>query len=133
MRLARDFHEAGAVTTFAAATPAAVRLDFKSVREWIESRVPGIRSPVGAILDVAVASEYGADTADLPALNRADLLGRQQFGMPSARQYHIAGGYEQLRLRIAELLAPGVLALGWRLVALARHSCSGTLGAVREE
>jgi hypothetical protein len=39
--LARDFHEAGAVTTFAASTPAAVRLDFMSVREWIESRVPG--------------------------------------------------------------------------------------------
>ena len=121
--LARDFHEAGAVTTFAASTPAAVRLDFMSVREWIESRVPGgIRSPVGAILDVAFASEYGADTADLSALNLADLLDRQQFGMPSARQYHIAGGNEQLPLRIAELLAPGVLALGWRLVALARRS-----------
>jgi monoamine oxidase len=39
--LARDFHEAGVVTTFAASTPAAVRLDFMSVREWIESRVPG--------------------------------------------------------------------------------------------
>jgi monoamine oxidase len=94
-----------------------------SVREWIESRVPGgIRSPVGTILDVAFASEYGADTADLSALNLADLLDRQQFGMPSARQYHIAGGNEQLPLRIAELLAPGVLALRWRLVALARRS-----------
>jgi len=86
------------------------------------ARAGGIRSPVGTILDVAFASEYGADTADLSALNLTDLLDRPQFGMPSARQYHIAGGNEQLPLRIAELLAPGVLALGWRLVALARRS-----------
>jgi monoamine oxidase len=121
--LARDFHEAGSVPTFAASTPAAVRLDRMSVREWIESRVPGgTRSPLGAILDVAFASDYGADTADLSALNLAYLLGSQQFGMPSERQYHIAGGNEQLPLRMAELLPPGAIALGWRLEALARRS-----------
>ena len=120
--LARDFDEAG-VSTFATSTPAAVRLDRMSVQEWIESRVPGgTRSPLGAILDVAFASDYGADTADLSALNLAYLLGNRQFGMPSERQYHIAGGNEQLPLRMAELLPPGVIALGWRLVALARRS-----------
>src|SRR5262245_700019 len=60
--LARDFSEVGAVSTFAASTPAAIGLDRMSVREWIESRVPaGTRSPIGAILDIAFASDYGAD------------------------------------------------------------------------
>ena len=137
--LTRDFHEAGAVSTFAASTPAAVRLDLMSVREWIESRVPeGTRSPVGAILDVAFASDYGADTADLSALNLAYLLGSQQFGMPSERQYHIAGGNEQLPLRMAELLPRSAIALEWRLTALARRSDDSVLltfttpGGIRE-
>jgi monoamine oxidase len=121
--LARDFREVGPASTFAASTPAAVRLDRMSVREWIESRVPGgTKSPVGAILDVAFASDYGADTADLSALNLAYLLGSQRFGMPGERQYHIAGGNEQLPLRMAERLPPGAIVLGWRLEALARRS-----------
>jgi monoamine oxidase len=126
--LARDFHDVGAVSTFAASTPAAVRLDRMSVREWIESRVPGgTRSPMGAILDVAFASDYGADTADLSALNLAYLLGSQRFGMPAERQYHIVGGNEQLPMRMAELLPPGAIALGWRLAAVARRSDDSVL------
>ena len=36
-----------------------------SVAAWIDSRVPGGRkSPIGALLDVAYAIEYGADTTD---------------------------------------------------------------------
>ena len=76
----------GPLTTHAESTPAAVRLDRMSVRDWIESRVPGgTQSPIGKILDVAFASDYGADTSDLSALNLAYLLGIRQFGVPSQR------------------------------------------------
>jgi monoamine oxidase len=94
-----------------------------SVREWIESRVPGgTRSSFGALLDAAFASDYGADTADLSALNLAWLLGIQRFGVPSQRQYRIVGGNEQLPLRMADQLPTGSIALGWRLEAIAHRS-----------
>jgi monoamine oxidase len=121
--LARDFREVGPSTTFARSTPAAVRLDRTSVREWIESRVPGgTGSPFGTILDVAFASDYGAETSELSALNLGYLLGLERYGVPSQRQYRLAGGNARLPLRMAERLPPGSVALGWRLQALARNS-----------
>src|SRR5262245_7291654 len=121
--LAEDFREVGALTTYAESTPAAVRLDQMSVRDWIERRVPGgTEAPFGRVLDVAFASDYGADTSDLSALNLAYLLGIKQFGVPSERQYHIVGGNEQLPLRMAAQLPPDSIALEWRLLSLARLS-----------
>ena len=121
--LAQDFRGVGPLTTHAESTPAAVRLDQMSVREWIEGRVPGgTQSPIGRILDVAFASDYGAETSDLSALNLAYLLGIRQFGVPSERQYHIVGGNEQLPLRSAAQLYPDSVALEWRLLAIARLS-----------
>jgi monoamine oxidase len=121
--LAHDFRGVGPLTTHTESTPAAVRLDRMSVRDWIESRVSGgTQSPIGKILDVAFASDYGADTSDLSALNLAYLLGIRQFGVPSQRQYHIAGGNEQLPLRMAAQLPPDSIALEWRLLAMARLS-----------
>ena len=104
-------------------TSAAAGLDRMSVREWIDSRVPGgARSPFGTILDVAFASDYGTETSDLSALNLAYLLGLQKYGVPSQRQYRIIGGNEQLPLRMAERLGAGSIALEWRLQALTRRS-----------
>src|SRR5262245_58402983 len=121
--LVQDFQGVGPLTTYAESTPAATRLDQTSVRDWIERRVPGgTQSPFGRILDVAFASDYGAATADLSALNLAYLLGIQQFGVPGQRQYHIVGGNEQLPLRMAAQLPPDSIALEWRLLAIARLS-----------
>src|SRR5262245_51112182 len=121
--LADDFRDVGPVTTHAESTPAAVRLDRMSVRDWIERRVPGrTQSPIGRILDVAFASDYGAETSDLSALNLGYLLGIRQFGVPSQRQYHIVGGNQQLPLRIAAQLGPDSIAMEWRLLTLARLS-----------
>jgi monoamine oxidase len=121
--LAQDFRGVGSPTTFAASTPAAVRLDRMSVRDWIESRVPGgPQSPFGTLLEIAFASDYGAETSDLSALNLAYLLGASQVGIPGQRQYHIVGGNEQLPHRIAERLPAGSLALEWRLQAIARRA-----------
>jgi len=121
--LARDFRGVGPRTTFGESTAEAVRLDRTSVREWIESAVPeGTAAPLGAILDVAFASDYGADTSDLSALNLGYLLEVERFGSPVQRQYHIVGGNDQLPFRMAQLLGDGAIALGWRLQALGRRS-----------
>jgi monoamine oxidase len=125
--LARDFGGLRS-TTFATSTPGAVALDRMSVREWIEARVPdGTRSPLGAIVDVAFASDYGAETSDLSALNLAYLAAVRAFGMPSQRQYHIVGGNDQLPRRMAAQLPSGSVAPGWRLQALGRRSDDSVL------
>ena len=61
--IAKDLEAAGESTTYNKSTPEGRKLDQMSVAEWIDSRVPGGRkSPIGALLDVAYAIEYGADT-----------------------------------------------------------------------
>ena len=63
-------------TTYDKFTPEGQKLDQMSVAAWIDSRVPGGRkSSIGALLDVAYAIEYGADTTDQSALNLVYLLG----------------------------------------------------------
>jgi monoamine oxidase len=121
--LARDLRGVGSSTTYADSTPAAVRLDRMSVREWIDTRVPdGTRSPFGALLDTAIASDYGADTADLSAMNISWLLGIPALGVASQRQFRIAGGNARLPLAIAARLPAGSVAMEWRLDALAHRS-----------
>ena len=102
-----------------------------SVAEWIDSRVAGGRkSSIGALLDVAYAIEYGADTTDQSALNFVYLLGAQRsrpkpgqgfnvFG-ESDERYHIRGGNQQLPARIAKHLRTPVQ-LGMRMTSIARN------------
>src|SRR4030095_2403243 len=77
---------------------------------------------MGGVSDGAFASDYGAETSDLSALNLGYLLGIRQFGVPSQRQYHIVGGNEQLPLRMAAQLSPDSIALEWRFLSMARLS-----------
>ncbi len=110
-RVAADADAAGYPTTFDSFTPEGAELAYMSVYDWIESRVPhGHRSALGAMLDVAYATEYGADTHDQSALNLVYLLGFQPddtglsvFG-ESDERFHIRGGNQQLPVRIAEHL-----------------------------
>ena len=77
--IAKDLEAAGESTTYDKFTAEGRKLDQMSVAEWIDTRVPGGRkSPLGALLDVAYAIEYGADTTDQSALNIVYLLGREQ-------------------------------------------------------
>ena len=128
--LARDVDAAGETTTYDKFTPAGQALDRMSVAEWIDSRVAGGRkSPIGALLDVAYAIEYGADTTDQSALNVIYLLGGNKqseagnafdaFGASDER-YHIRGGNQQLPARIAKRLRNPVQ-LGMRLTSIARQ------------
>ena len=128
--LAKDLEAAGESTTYDKFTPEGQKLDQMSVAEWIDSRVPGGRkSQIGALLDVAYAIEYGADTTDQSALNLVYLLGANKqteagegfnvFGASDER-YHIRGGNQQLPARIARHLRNPVQ-LGMRMTSIARN------------
>jgi monoamine oxidase len=128
--IAKDLEAAGESTTYNNSTAAGRNLDQMSVAEWIDSRVPGGRkSQIGALLDVAYAIEYGADTTDQSALNIVYLLGANKqtaagegfnvFGASDER-YHIRGGNQQLPARIARHLRTPVQ-LGMRMTSIARN------------
>jgi monoamine oxidase len=128
--IAKDLEAAGESTTYDKFTPEGRKLDQMSVAEWIESRVPGGRkSQIDALIDVAYAIEYGADTTDQSALNIIYLLGANKqtdadegfhvFGASDER-YHIRGGNQQLPARIAKHLRNPVQ-LGMRMTSIARN------------
>lgn len=109
--VAADAEAADYPTRYDSFTDAGALLDSMSVYDWIESRVPGgHRSRLGALLDIAYNTEYGAETTDQSALNLVYLLGYQPdetgfstFG-ESDERYHIRGGNQQLPNKMAEQL-----------------------------
>jgi monoamine oxidase len=131
--LQTDRQAASYPTTYKISTPAGIALDNMSVYEWIESRVPGGHaSPLGALLDVAYVTEFGADSTDQAALNLVYLLAYQPspgnfsiFG-GSDERYHIRGGSERLPKAIAAALPGGSVKLGHRMVAI-KTNRAGTL------
>lgn len=124
--VATDATNAGFPTLYNASTPDGTELDHMSVYDWIESRIPGGHdSPLGKLLDIAYATEYGADTKLQSSLNLVYLLGFQPtdngfdaFGTSDER-YHIRGGNQQLPQAIANDLGD-VVTTGHSLVRLAR-------------
>lgn len=124
-----DLLAAGYPTQWNAYTTAGYQLDHLSVSDWIRTRVAGgLKSPLGQLLYVAYAIEYGADPEDQSALNLLYLLGYQPtpngfaaFG-ESDERYHIRGGNEQLPRAIAQhvLEVGGCLEFGTRLVRIAQ-------------
>lgn len=128
-----DEAAAGYPTLYNDYTAAGRALDRMSVREWIASRVPGGHgSPLGKVLDVAYAIEYGADTHLQSALNLLYLLAYQprpiafaSFG-ESDERYHIHGGNQQLPKAIAQSLPSGAVQKGYKLVKLKRTAAGRT-------
>ncbi|HSR96479.1 MAG TPA: FAD-dependent oxidoreductase, partial [Kofleriaceae bacterium] len=124
--LQADVDAAPFPTTFDAFTPEGFALDHISVRDWIESRVPGgFDSPLGQLLDTAYNIEYGADTTIQSSLNLIYLLGFQPtatqldiFG-ESDERFHIRGGNQRLPEAIAAGLGDAVVT-GHKLVRLAQ-------------
>ena len=109
-----------------------------SVYDWIERYVPGgHHRPLGRLLDVAYAGEYGADTRDQAALNLVYLLGFQPhnerlsiFG-ESDERFHIDGGNEQLPEAIADALPADAINLGWSMQSI-RTNANGTVSMTFE-
>jgi len=124
--IAGDAEAAGFPTTFDSNTAAGRALDNMSVYDYIERRIPGgHRSPLGALLDVAYAIEYGADSTEQSALNLIFLLGFQPnasslsiFG-ESDEKFHIRGGNQQLPEAIARFLGGDAVRSGHRLTRVA--------------
>lgn len=124
--VAQDLEDAGYPTTWDAYTPEGYALDQMSVYDWIESRVPGGHAaPLGKLLDVAYAIEYGADSRKQSALNLLYLLAFQPsntgldiFG-ESDEKFHIRGGNQQLPEAIANDLG-GAVKTGHRVVRVAQ-------------
>ncbi|MGW7200505.1 flavin monoamine oxidase family protein [Streptomyces chryseus] len=129
--LHRDLQEAGEVK-WDASTPAGTVLDTMSIREWIDSRVPGGHSSsLGRFIDVAYNVEYGADTSEQSALALVLLMGYQPnpghfnvWGLSNER-YHITGGNDQLPRAVAQALPAGTIRMGKRLTAV-RANANGT-------
>jgi monoamine oxidase len=98
-------------TTWDAYTAHGQILDHMNSVDYIDLRVPGGHAaPLGALLDVAYAIEYGADAAQQSALNLIYLLAYQPkpdelalFG-ESDEKFHIRGGNQQLPEAIAAAL-----------------------------
>lgn len=113
-------------TLYNSATAEAVEFDHTSVYDWIESRVPdGHKAPLGQLLDIAYATEFGADTKQQSSLNLIYMLGVQPtkrgfdlFG-PSDERFRIRGGNQSLPEAIASDLGDAVI-MGHTLVRLAR-------------
>lgn len=128
-----DLHSAGYPTTYRRSKRGGRALDAISVHDWIETRVPGGHgSPFGALLDIAYATEYGADTTDQSALNLVYLLAYQPrkrkfaaFG-ESDETFRIAGGNQRLPLAIAKRLGVDeTVRLGRSLASIRRLSSGG--------
>jgi monoamine oxidase len=123
----QDTRDAGYPTLYNSYTPEGLELDQMSVYDWIETRVPGGHgSPLGQLLDLAYAIEYGADTRVQSSLNLVYLLGYQPrsnlalFGRSDER-FHIRGGNQRLPEAIAADLGSSVVT-GHTLVRLAQTS-----------
>ncbi|GGW91968.1 flavin monoamine oxidase family protein [Streptomyces chryseus] len=129
--LHRDLQEAGEVK-WDESTPAGTVLDTMSIRQWIDSRVPGGHSSsLGRFIDVAYTVEYGADTSEQSALALVLLMGYQPnpghfnvWGLSNER-YHITGGNDQLPRAVAQALPAGTIRMGKQLTAV-RANTNGT-------
>jgi monoamine oxidase len=122
-QLHSDVSAAGYPTLYNSYTPRGWELDHMSVRDWINTYVPGgSASRLGQLLDVAYNIEYGAETTDQSALNLLYLLGYQGPGNfrifgKSNEKYHVDGGNDQVATSLAAAL-PGQIQLGRVLTAL---------------
>ncbi|MEZ0065755.1 monoamine oxidase [Streptacidiphilus sp. MAP12-20] len=106
-----------------------VTLDHMSVRDWINTRVPGgYASKLGAFLDVAYNVEYGSDTPNQSTYALLTLLAWQvnpgSFNIwgGSDERYHIAGGNDQVPHAVAAALPAGSVQQGYTLEAIVRNS-----------
>jgi monoamine oxidase len=127
--LKTDAQNGGSSPTWNNHTAGAVALDQLSIRDWINSRVPGgYGSLLGAFLDDAYVVEYGADTTAQSSFALIQMLSAQanpgSFAIwgASDERYHIVGGNDQLPYAIAGSLPPGTVRQGWTLTAVTRNA-----------
>ena len=113
--LIADSDAAGYPTLYSSFTAAGQALDNLSVRDWINSRVPGgFASKLGQLLDIAYNIEYGAETTDQSSLNLIYLLSGSLnteldiFGASDER-FKVRGGNDLIVQRLADELGNQVV------------------------
>ncbi|MEV4559210.1 FAD-dependent oxidoreductase [Kitasatospora sp. NPDC049285] len=125
----KDIQDGGSAPTWNSHNAASVALDAMSIRDWINSRVPGgFGSDLGALLDCAYAVEYGADTtaqssyAMLVMISWQSSPGNLSIWGGSDERWHITGGNDQLPRAVAAALPAGTVQLGHTLQAVVRNA-----------
>ncbi|MFJ5229077.1 flavin monoamine oxidase family protein [Kitasatospora sp. NPDC088391] len=124
-----DVQAGGSAPTWNSHNAASVALDNLSIRDWINSRVPGgVSSDLGALLDCAYAVEYGADTtaqssyAMLVMISWQSSPGNFSIWGGSDERWHITGGNDQVPHAIADALPAGTVKLGHTLQAVVKNA-----------
>lgn len=112
-------------------TQAGLAIDSMTVRDWINTRIPGgINSRLGQFIDVAYNIEFGEETTRQGATDLLGLLGYSNgtgngawwvYGKSDER-WKIVGGNQQLSLAQADYLGSSNIAMGWQLTSLSRNS-----------
>jgi monoamine oxidase len=123
-QLHNDATAASYPTLYNSYTARGLELDRMSIRDWIDSYVPGgSGSNLGKLLDVAYNIEYGAETSAQSALSLIYLLAYQGPGNirifgKSNEKYHVVGGNDLIVSGLAAALT-GQIQTGKALTALA--------------
>jgi monoamine oxidase len=107
--------------SYRTATPGAVEIDQRSMAEWLDHHVPGVRSSaVGQWIDEIMCGWYGLNLTDLSALNWMDYF---LIPYPGAdERWHVHGGNDQVPHRAVATLPQGAVHLETPLRALRRQS-----------
>ncbi len=122
----------GDVTTWDSATPLARELDKMSMAQWIDRYIPGGRaSQFGALIDDALANEYGVDTAQQSSLNLVYMLGVQEHYTSHGGEMNVLGysdqryttryGNQRLVMAVAQSLPKGSVRFQHRLAAIRKR------------
>jgi monoamine oxidase len=122
----------GPVTTWDSATPLARELDHTSMAAWIDRYVPGGRaSKFGALIDDAMANEYGVATSRQSSLNLVYMLGVQKRYDAHGGEMNVLGysdqryttryGNQRLAMAVAGSLPRGSIKLRTRMTAIRKR------------
>jgi monoamine oxidase len=112
-------------------TAAAVQLDRMSIRQWIETHVPGgIRSKIGWLMDLDATTENGGDSSAQSALEFIYMLGYmpaltghgQFYLVGTDERYGVIGGNDQVVGRMVAHLPSATVRPNTALVALRRRA-----------
>jgi len=124
-----DMQDGGSSPSWNNHNAATVALDNMSIRDWINSRVPGgVQSDLGALLDVSYNVEYGRDTtaqssyAMLVMVSWQSSPGNFSIWGGSDERWHITGGNDQLPRAIAASLPAGTVQQGHTLQAVVKNA-----------
>lgn len=126
-KIKSDVQAASYPTLYTSSTQRGWELDHMSIVDWINESVPGgMKSRLGQLLAIAYNIEYGAEPENQSSLNLLYLLGYSGQGQlrifgPSNEKYHVAGGNDQIALRLADRLL-GQINRGCSLIGIARRT-----------